>query len=435
MGWSFPKLFGRPGASTPRSSAPRAAAGDGGFEIDLSNPEHIRFLREGGGVSASGATVGVESAMRLGVAWRCIHIIAGACGNLPLDLNRRVSERVREPASDHALQAVLKRPNGWQTAQEFRKMLTAWKLLRGNGYGLKVTSRGRVIEIWPMHPDRVEPEQRADMSVVYHYTTKDGRRVTLQQDEVLHLRGLTLDGVKGLGVVQYAREAMGLAMQTEAAGARLFKHGVMVGGILKSPNALSQPAYDRLKADMDARHSGAENAHKWMILEEGLDAADLAMTAEDAQFLATRDFQRTDVGMFFGVPPHLYGAVDKSTSWGSGIEQQNSGFVQYTLDDHFVCWEQSCDRDLLTQADCDAGLYHRLERKALLRGDSKARQALYQSALQWGWMNPDEVRASEDMNPREDGQGAVYYDPPNTAGGEPKPDSDPDEDRTDDRQR
>lgn len=435
MSGLFANILGRGSASTAR---PQAAA-DGGVVIDLRNPEHIAWLREGGGVTASGAAVGVESSMRVGTAWRCVNIISGACGNMPLDLNRRISATKRAPAEDHALRRVLRRPNGWQTAQEFRKMLTAWKLLRGNGYGLKITSRGQVIEIWPMHPDRVEPRQLDDMSIVYDYTTKSGRRVTLQQDEVLHLRGLTLDGVKGLGVIQYAREALGLAIQTEQAGARLFKQGVIVPGALKTANALSQQAYDRLKADMATNHAGAENAHKWLILEEGLDVAQIGLSAEDAQFLETRDFQRIDIAMFFGVPPHLVGIVDKSTSWGSGIEQQNTGFVQYTLDDHFVCWEQSCDRDLLTEADRAAGLYHRVERKGLLRGDSKARKELYQSALQWGWMNPDEVRAAEDMNPREDGEGGVYYDPPNTAGGEPGSASDDDRDsdkgQSDDRSR
>jgi HK97 family phage portal protein len=145
------------------------------------------------------------------------------------------------------------------------------------------------------------------------------------------------------------------------------------------------------------------------------------MSAEDLQFLESRQFARADVGMFFGVPPHMYGDTEKASSWGTGIEAISAGFVTYTANDWFVMWEQALERDCLSAADLKGGYYIRLQRQALMRGDSKARAALYTSALQWGWMSPDEVRALEDMNPRADGEGGEYYPPPNTAG-DAKPD-------------
>ena len=134
------------------------------------------------------------------------------------------------------------------------------------------------------------------------------------------------------------------------------------------------------------------------------------MTAEDAQWIESRKFSRTDIAMFFGVPPHMIGDTEKSTSWGSGIEQQSIGFVTYTLEDHLTTWEETANRDLIT----DSSIYARFNRRALVRGDIKTRTEHYVKMLQWGVYSPNEVRAREDENPRADGD--VYYDPPNTAG-------------------
>ena len=136
------------------------------------------------------------------------------------------------------------------------------------------------------------------------------------------------------------------------------------------------------------------------------------MTAEDAQWIEGRKFSRTDIAMFFGVPPHMIGDTEKSTSWGSGIEQQSIGFVTYTLEDHLTTWEETINRDLIPEEN----VYSRFNRKALVRGDIKTRQGFYVSMLQWGVLSPNEVRKLEDENPRDGGD--VYYDPPNTAGGQ-----------------
>lgn len=402
--------------------SPRPRSDAGGEVISLNDPEAIAFLRGGMG-SASGAAVNIQTAMKVAVVWRCLHLIAGVTGNLPIDLYRRVSERERQPAIGHPVRTVLtQRPNGWQTPAEFRKMLTAHAVMKGAGFGIKITSRGRLMEIWPVSdPDRMQVHQRPDMTLGYRYTRQDGSQVELEGSDVLHLRGLTWDGVHGVGVLRHAREAMGLSLQVEQAGARLFRQGMIGGKVFTKPGVLGNEAFDRLKAQLNEQHAGAENAHKNLILEDGLTTAGELMTAEDMQFLGLREFQRSDAAIFMGVPPHMVGIVDKTTSWGSGIEQQSTGFVQYTADDWMVMWEQSIARDLLNQTPSrtgqpgpDADLYARINRNALLRGAMKDRWATYVQALQWGVYSPNEVRAFEDANPRDGGD--EYYDPPNTPG-------------------
>ena len=192
------------------------------------------------------------------------------------------------------------------------------------------------------------------------------------------------------------------------------KDGQFVTGVLEHPNKLSPEAFNRLKASL-AEKSGAENTGKSLILEEGMKWGQVGMSAKDMQFLEQRDFQRYDIAMFFGVPPHMLGATEKTTSWGSGIEQQGIGFVTYTLNDWLKTWEEAIKRDLIAEREWDT---HdaRFYTQGLMRGDVKARWEAHTKGLQWGVVSPDEVRALEDMNPRPDGGGAIYYPPPNTAG-------------------
>ena len=393
------------------SSSPRASMQDGG--ILISNSQDLEnYLRGLGAETQSGAVVTPQSALQRAVVHRCVSIIAGSVANMPLQLKRRVDDRTREDASDHSLSRILTRkPNRWMTPSAFRRLLTLHVLLRGNGYALIVRSMGKIIELIPLHPDRVSIKQIDDFSIKYTYTRKDGRQVEFPQSEIFHLMGMSLDGVRGVSVLECARESIGLSAQAQNHSAAIFKNGATMGAVLKHPKMLSNEARDALRSSMD-NFRGAENAYKTLVLEEGLDIEKLTMTAEDMAFIDTAKMTRADIGMFFGVPPHLYGDTEKTTSFGSGIEHQSLGFVAYTMEDWLTAWEQTIDRDLI--GDADPQLFSRFNRAALVRGDIKTRWAAHKDALQWGVCSPNEIREIEDLNPREGGD--IYYDPPNTAG-------------------
>jgi HK97 family phage portal protein len=296
--------------------------------------------------------------------------------------------------------------------------MQAHLLLRGNAYALIVRGfKGVVLELVPLHPDKVKCEQLDDLTLVYTYTRKNGAKITLPQSEVFHLTGLTLDGVHGVSVISYARETIGLALAQEDHGATTFKNSARISSVLSHPGQLGVEGQASLRASLEAFRSGGESEGKDLILEEGMDVKPMAMTSEDAQWIESRKFSRSEISMFFGVPPHMIGDTEKSTSWGSGIEEQKDGFVSFTLEDHLTTWEETIARDLIT----DDALYARFNRAALIRGNLKARMDSYAIGLQWGIYNPNEIRALEDRNPRADGRGDKYYDPPNTAGGSGKP--------------
>jgi len=401
-------------SAQPSAPQPRASYQDAGGGVVISTSQELEEALRTGAVSASGASVTPNSAMRVATVYACVRLRCGVVANMPLAIKKRVDARTREDASDHPLWKLLRRrPNRWQTPSQFRRMMQAHLMLRGNAYAMKVVSRGAVRELIPLHPDQVECVQTDDLSLEYTYTRKDGRKVRMAQADVFHLVGLTLDGVHGVSAISYARETIGLALAMEDHGSTTFRHGARVSAALSHPNKLGKEGQDTLRASLDAFRSGGEQEGKTLILEEGMTYEPIAMTAEDAQWIESRKFSRTDIAMFFGVPPHMIGDTEKSTSWGSGIDSQTQGFVTFTSEDDLTMWEETINRDLI--GDNEDDLYALFNRAALVKGDIKARWEAHVKALQWGVSSPNEIRALEDQNPREGGD--IYYPPPNTAGG------------------
>lgn len=369
---------------------------------DLSDPYVAEFMR-GKTSSASGAVVTPESALKNTAVFRCVSLLSYAMAMLPLHLYRQGD--AREKASDHPLFKVLHRkPNGWQTAFEFRQLMQSWALIHGDAFAAKVRRGDRVIALLPMDPKRMQVDQLDNLTLRYRFTAKNGGQRDLSADEVFHLRGFTLDGIRGRALVAQAAEAIGLAQQAERAAARMFKKGVMAGGALQMPQnkKLSNEAYDRLLASM-TDHQGAENANSWMILEEGLAANPFTATALSNQHLEMRSHQVEEISRVFGVPRPLLMVND--TSWGTGIDVLGQLFVRYGLSPWFEAWEQAIARCLLSEREQDE-YYPKFNAAALLRGSMKDQAEFFARGLsvnnQQPWLHVEEVRDWMDLPQRGD---------------------------------
>lgn len=408
------------------TTAFRAAIGQT-LNVTSATDDEIRdFLRDGSNQSISGRSITANNALKVAAAYRCTNIISGVVSWLPMDLIRRVDENTRRPAVGHPLRRVLTvRPNAWQTPKEFKQLMQTHVMLRGNAVAIKVKALGQVVALIPVHPDRVRIEQDNDLRMKYTVTALDGSMKVYRSADVLHLRGLSLNGYSGLSVLSHMRESLGIALDGETAAATLMKNGSFVDTVIKHPEKMSPEAYTRLKESWEKRKTGVENTGTTAILEEGASLDKVSMSAKDLQFIESRDFQRYDIAMFFGVPPHMIGATQKTTSWGSGIEQQNIGFVTYTLNDWLVMWQEALKRDTVNENEWES-LDIRFFTQALLKGDSKAQWDAFTRGRQWGVYNANDIRAMLDLNPRtlQDGtldpEGYTYASPPNQ-----NPDADP----------
>lgn len=349
----------------------------------------------GGGASSSGIVVNPQTAMQSAAVYSSVKVLAESIGMLPMNVYQKdaITGRPKTLMADHPLQPLLHdQPNEWQTNVEFWEMMAVSLCLRGNAYAyINRTKTGRVVELLPLHPDMVRVEMGAGFRVQYQVTMPDGSFKNMGVGELLHIRGLTINGYIGISPIAYARESIGLSLATEKFGSQLFRNGAKMSGVLEHPGKLSKDSYERVKSSFDEATSG-ENAHKTALLEEGMKYAKISMTADESQFLATRKYQRSEIAAIFRVPPHMIGDLEKATF--SNIEQQSLEFVNYSLMPWLVRIEKAIKRDLMTPQERKE-LTMKFNVSGLLRGDASARSALYHNGILDGWMTRNEARAAE----------------------------------------
>jgi len=380
----------------------RAAAGEGAIFSGFDDPAFYQFMRNGGGSQTeSGANITAKTAMKNTTILRCVSLIAFSIGMLPLHLQHKDD---KTNAKEHPLFRVLHRkPNAWQTAFEFRSLMQQRALTDGDAFALIVRSGSRVTQLVPLDGSRVQVTQRSDWALEYTVNRGSNGAQVFQQSDIFHLRyGLSDDGFTGLSLVKQAAEAIGLALQSEKSAARMFRNGMIIGGALKHPGKLSPEAYERLKSSMND-DAGAENAHKWKILEEGMELEPNTQTGVQAQALEQRKHQIEETARPFGVPRPLLGVDD--TSWGSGIDVLGQFFVRYGLNPWFEAWQQAIERSLLSDADAD--VYEvKFNAAALMRGSMKDQAEFFAKGLGSGghtpWLHPDEPRDWLDLPRRDD---------------------------------
>jgi HK97 family phage portal protein len=382
------------GAPAPRASTQSAG---GGTAYNLNDPQFLEYMR---------GSVSTQDALKNSAVFRSVDLISGVMGSLPLVVVDDVDGVGVEPALRHPLYSLLAhRPNGWQNAFQFKQLVQHWALVHGNGYALIVRSGGRIVAMHPLAPNRVRVEQNNDFSLRYEVTRPDGSYSVLPASDVLHIRGPSEDGIRGVSRVRLAADIIEIGVKTQRAAERVFTNGMLTGGSLTVPGKLSPEAYGRLVASMEAR-SGPENAGKWIITEEGMEAKPFAQTAVDAQLVELRAALVEDIGRVFGVPRPLLG-VDE-TSWGSGIEQLAILFVRFGLAPWFKAWEDEIKVKCLPPAEWNRYRPDFQERE-LLRGTIKEQFEAYAKAAGAGghrpWMEPNEIRADLGLGMHADGAG------------------------------
>jgi HK97 family phage portal protein len=356
----------------------------------------IDWAEVGGGRTASGVRVTPENALACAAYTACIRVISDGVSALPLHLYRRIASGGKEKAWDHPLYRLLhQQPNPWQTAQEFRDLMTALYLNYGASYAeIRAGARGPVSELWPLHPSRMEVERLEDGSLRYLYREPNGRQTIYRQGQIFALRYHTEDGVTPMPTYRLFRNVLGLAQALEAHAATYFGNGARPGVILESDNPIPVEAAERLREQWERMHRGPDRAFRTAVLPNGVKAHELSQSNEAAQMLESRQFAVTEICRVFRVPPHMVQDLSRSTY--SNIEVQGTEFVQHCLLPHLKRWEAAISRDLIED---DETYFAEHNVNGLLRGDHASRAAFYVSALQNGWMTINEIREAENLNP------------------------------------
>lgn len=374
--------------------APRAS-----FVADLTNPNAFLGNAGYGRKTTSGETVNPATALTLSAWFACIRDISEDVSMLPLNLFEKKPNGGRARADDHKVNQLLDQPNPENTSMTVRETMNGWTMGWGNGYAeIERDGAGDPIALWPIHPARVRV-LRIDGIVVYDVYSpeyKPGAVIRLAARDIIHVRGFGDDMLCGLSVARMAAESLGLSLAAQTFGAAFFGNGAQLGLILEHPGLVGPQAQVRLRESWAKIHSGAENAHKIAILEEGMKASKISVPPEEAQFIETREHQDAEIARWFRMPVHKIQQM-KAATFGN-IEHQSIEYVNDCLMPWCRRWELELERKLLDPR--DRGKYVILhDVTTRMRGDSNARANFYRGMISTGVMTPNEARAMEALNP------------------------------------
>jgi len=368
--------------------------------LSLTNPNG---WAEQGRIAHSGEPVTETSALALSSVWACVNLLSGTIASLPLMVYRTDGKGGRTVAKDHPLYRVLHdSPNADQTASDFWEYCVAGIELWGNAYAMVHRNRGGVVALTPVKPNLVTVDRVASGELRYRWA-EDGKQFEVMQRDMLHIRGFGGSPLGGMSTLAFGRHAFGLATAIDRAAGKTFENGLRPSGVLTFDKFLTKEQREIAELKLADKFAGSVNAGRPMVLEGGVKWSQITINPEDAQMLQSRGFSVEEVCRFFGVPPFMVGHTEKTTSWGTGLEQQTMGFQKFTLRRRLNRIEQAAEKQLLSPLDRAAGITIEFNLEGLLRGDSAARAAFYGALLNNGVMTINEVRGLENLPPVDGG--------------------------------
>jgi HK97 family phage portal protein len=404
--------------------------------------------------SIAGIVVTPQTALSFTAYYAGIRVISEDVASLPVAVFRRKPRGGQRLVKDHPVSWAFQRsPSGERrlmSSMNWREAWIAHALGWGNAYAeIEWSNAGQVKGFNLLNPANVTPRIEPDQTVYYEianaarammtWITGSGRVAKVYPENMLHLACLGFNGLVGYSPVGLARECIGLGKAAEQFGASLFGNGAIPKGYIKYPGVLKPESRANLRDSFNSIHRGSASANKIAILEEGMDWVETQIDPEDAQFLATRQFQVIEICRLLRLPPHKLQEYSQSSY--ASVEQANLDYLMTCLRPWCVRIEECLNLKLLTDEEVRAGFYCRHDIRAIMRANVKDLAEYYQKMFQFG-MSPDEIRELEGMNPiGADGGGQKRFRPANMveldaeapeaerqeAEGETGPDETPDE--------
>ncbi len=344
-------------------------------------------------------------ALQMIAVWSCVSIIADNVASLTLEQFNASKSSAPLPSPPW-----IEKPNDEMTPIDFWHRVLSSLLLNGNAYIFYSMGSTTLQALYPIHPSLVNVTRRRGR-LVYGIGGKE-----YDSSSIIHIRAFTVAGSDvGLSPIEYARQAIGLGLTAEEFGARFFDQGITMSGVIETPKDLTEAQARILAKTFGDMHTGTKKAHLPGVITNGGAWKQLSITPEQAQFLETRRFQKQEIAALFRVPAYLLDPSVQS-SWGTGIQEQNRAFVQYTLTPWLGRIEQAISAALNPRA-----LKVKFSTKALLRGSTLERYQAYALGLTNKWLTVNEVRAEEGLEPLPEKEAP----PPPPAADDPADDGDP----------
>lgn len=371
----------------------------------LSNPsaELVEALTHGQfGPSYTGKTVTPKNALALVAVFSCVDLLSRTVGSLPCHLYRTDGDGTPTEVTGTPLAELLSREaNVEHAGGDLFELAMVHLLLHGNAYLWKERDRlGRVSALWPILPSRVRVGRDTNGLKIFEVQNPQAGGIAAgTARDILHIRGMGVDGLVGLSPIEMARQALGIYGAHEEYQGRFYASNASPGGyITLGPNrTLDSEGVKELKANWNGAHRGLPAAGKIGVLQDGQTFTPVSISMADQQFIDQQHFSIAQVCNLFRVPQWMLGEATGNSLTYATVEQQGEFFATYSIS----TWCHRIERSLRLDGDLfiDPALYPKFNMDALLRADLLARYKAYTFGVDAGILGRSEVRALEDMPP------------------------------------
>ena len=332
-----------------------------------------------------------EIALTCSTVAACVRLLSDTMASLPLHVYRDLGQS-KVVAAEHPLYDVLhSAPNDLQTSFTWMQQAMTQCLIHGNFYAvIERDSSGNPINLWPLNPYGVTLEA-VDGTIRYRYFY-GGQKDVYSFRDILHLKGLTLDGLIGLSVVHMAREGIGLALAQDRHASSMFRNNARLGTVITYPGVLKTDQREQIRESFEKKFAGALNAGKAIVLEGGMTLDTVGMSSEDAQFLQTRQFSVVEIARWFRVPPTMVGDMTRVSYSSSESELQL--FAMHSLVPWCSNFEAEFNKKLFPER---TQFFTKFDVNSIVRGDQQSRYSAYSQGLTAGFLTVADVRQAENL--------------------------------------
>ena len=287
---------------------------------------------------------------------------------------------------DSTLQALLERPNQWQSGYEFRRSMTLQALLYGNAFAvINRTRGGQLLELLPLGVESVT----LDITRPEHiYRTSAYGEVAPQS--MLHVRAIGLDGLWGESPVRLCKTSLQIMAAQETSQLNVMQNAGNPKIAMVHPGPLSASARQAITEDYMARHSGSENTGKPLVLAEGMRVERISSTLDDAGISAARRYSVEDVSRIYGVPTS-YLSETSNNAYGS-MEWLTRMYLDACLSHWFAAWTSELGAKF---AAADA----KFDTDGISKPSLAEQMAALRTGVESGVITRNEARARLDLPP------------------------------------
>lgn len=351
-------------------------------------------------------TVSEDNVLKIPTVKACVELIAGTIAQLPIYLYKETDDGSVERVEDYRCILLNDEPNELQTGYSFKKHMVQDYIFYGASYNYIDRDGNTVTELRNLKTRNIRVDKYvqdgfrvvdADINIV---AIEEGRikrnpqesitiRSTLKPYDCIIALNESTDGITSKGVLEYGKDVFKVAMEEKKYTSSIYKNGALPLGILKTAGRLTQPAIERLKSSWQSLYSGAQNAGKTVVLEEGLDYTPVSLKPSDLLLTENRKDTIGDICKLFNIPESL---VDVTKIKYGSLEQNNIHFLQYTLSPIITSIESGLNKSLLLEDEKRQGYFFAFDTSEVLRSTDREKYEAARVAVDGGLMSINEAR-------------------------------------------